>query len=89
MPNEISNNVVLVMNSTAITTRGTWVQFKKVGGSDVLPQVGCGHKKKKKTKKMFPFLMMNGGLPGTGTQLMLSYSGCTLELVSHVLAVME
>jgi hypothetical protein len=46
MPHEISNSVVLVMNSTAVTTKRTWVQFKKVGGSEVLPQIRCGPKKK-------------------------------------------
>jgi len=82
MPHEISNNVVLVMNSTAVMTRGTGVQFKKVEGSEVLPQIGCGHKKN-------PFLMLTGGLSETGRKLMFSYSGCTLEPVSHGLAVIE
>jgi len=59
------------------------VQFTKVGGSGVLPQIGCGHEKKN------PFLMLTRGLPDTGTKLMFSYSGCTLELVNHGLAVIE
>jgi len=82
MPHEISNNVVFVMNSTAVMARGTRVQLTKVGGSEVLPQIGCGQKKN-------PFLMLTGGLPDTGTKLMFSYSGCTLEPVNHGLAVIE
>jgi len=33
MANEVSKDQVIVMNSTAVTTRGLWMKFEKVGGA--------------------------------------------------------
>jgi hypothetical protein len=51
MLNETSRDVVLVMNSIAVTTVVTWVKFERSKGQKVLPQTGCGHKD-------FPFLLL-------------------------------
>jgi hypothetical protein len=35
IPNETSKDLVLVMNSIAVTTGGTWAKFEKVEGSEI------------------------------------------------------
>jgi hypothetical protein len=34
MPNKTPKDLVLVINSIAVTMGGTWVKFEKVGGSE-------------------------------------------------------
>jgi hypothetical protein len=64
MAKETSTGLVLLMDSVAVATVGTWVKFEKVGRE-------CGHKK---MKKKFPFLMLRVGPTGPRTKLMFGYS---------------
>ena len=37
-----------MMNSRSLRTRGTLLKFEKFGGSEIISQLGCGHKNKEK-----------------------------------------
>jgi hypothetical protein len=66
---KFSKDLVLVMNSIAVTTRGRWVKCKKVGGSE---SPSSSRVQTKKKKVSFPHA--RGHPTGTQTQSMFSYS---------------
>jgi hypothetical protein len=59
MADEASKDQVLVMNSTAVTTRGFWIKFEKAGGAGNPSSSRVWTQMK---PKLFPFLMLRGGL---------------------------
>jgi len=67
IPNETSKDLVLVMNSIAVTTGGTWANFEKVDGSEI------GHTHTHKEEIVFLFLLLRGSQTGTGTESVLGY----------------
>jgi hypothetical protein len=57
IPSETSKDLVLVMNSIAVTTGGTWSKFEKVEGSEI----GYTHKE----ENVFLLLTLRGSQTGT------------------------
>ena len=74
MPNGTFKDLILVMNSIAVTTGGTRAKFEKFGGGGqkVICQVqGTLHKKLKKKS----FLVLRRGPTGTQTESLFCYIG--------------